>query len=117
MRANHGRSRPRMDAAVREVAFVPTADEQQDATAGNGAEREPRDAGLTSGHHDKCGKQRTDRGTGVSTHLEQRLRKAVASAGSDSRDPRRFGMEDGRTDADKRRGSKNLREATGKCQP
>ena len=98
-----------LGAAPRGVPPVPTADVPQHDHRHQCDDGEPGDALLAVGNDDGRGEQRPDRGADVAADLEHRLREAVAAAGGHARDARRLGVEDGRADADQRRGDEQHR--------
>ncbi|MNS46632.1 hypothetical protein D3C72_791360 [compost metagenome] len=80
----------------------------------NGEHREqpePGDVPLTVGNHDRRRQQRAECAAGVTTDLERRLSKAIATARGQTRDAGCLGVEGRRANAHQRRGQQNRREA------
>ena len=68
---------------------------------------------LPPRHDDERRQQRPDRRAGIAADLEQRLGKAISSAGGEPRHARGLGMKHRRADAHHRRGHQNRLEAAG----
>ncbi len=69
---------------------VPAADAPEDEDRQERDRREPGDAALPERHDDQRRQHRPHRGAEAAAELEHRLREAVAAAGGEPRDARRF---------------------------
>jgi hypothetical protein len=87
----------------RDLRFVPIPDPPQDNDRHECDRAKPGDARLAERHHDQGREQRTHRGSETAADLKHRLREAVAPAGGEPRDPRRFRMEHRRAQPDQSR--------------
>jgi hypothetical protein len=88
---------------------VPLAHVPQDDDAEEGDQGKPGDAALAARHDHERSQQRSERGSGVPAHLEERLGESVPSARGDAGDAGGLRVEDGRSDADQRRRRENGR--------
>src|SRR5713226_6644125 len=80
------------------VMFRPGADVREQDNPEKSQKRKPRQTRLSLGKNES-GEERTERGAGVTTDLEKRLRHTVLPAGSHARDAGRFRVEHGRANA------------------
>ncbi len=79
--------------------LIPASDRRQDDHAGQRQQREPGKTALTPWQDEERRNERAKRIAEIAADLEQRLRETVRATGSQPRQPRRFRMEDRRTDA------------------
>ena len=86
----------------RDLRLVPDADPPQDHDRQKRDRRKPGDAGLAERHHDQRRQHRPHRRAETAAELKHRLRKSVAPAGGEPRDPRRLRMKHRRAEADQR---------------
>src|SRR5712664_3879619 len=93
----------------------PGADVREQDNSEKCQKRKPRETRLSLGEHERR-EERAERGAGVAADLEKRLRHAVLSAGSHTRDARRFRMKYGGADAHEGRGGENGSVAGGQRQ-
>ncbi len=95
---------------------VPDPDPPQNDDRQKRDRREPGDRGLAERHHDQRRQHRTHRGAETAAELKYGLRKAVAPARSEARDPRRLGMEHSRPKTDQCRRDQDDRVSVGYAQ-
>ena len=115
-RARHGRPALGTAGAIKMLAFVPCAHLCQHGDGEHRGERKPRETRLSVRNDDPGGEQRTHRAARIAAHLENRLRQAVAAAGSQPRNSRGFRMKDRRARPDQRRGRQHARVVRRECQ-
>jgi hypothetical protein len=85
---------------TRDLRFVPAADPVENDEHGNNRDDEPGSSLLAVRKDDEGGEERADGGACIATHLEKRLREAVASTRGQARYAGGLWMEDGGADAD-----------------
>ena len=92
-------------------AAIPPADFSKNDHPEQRRDGKPGNACLSARQYDEGGQQRPERRPGIAADLEQRLRQPVAAAGRHSRDARRLGMENCRSDPDESRTGEQSRVA------